>query len=467
MKNNTASVSITTGESPKEAALEGIDNLGGISKFIKKGETVFIKINLTFATGFPSNVNFNTLTEVIKQCKIAEAKKIYIGSFPFKNITIKDVSEELGLKDFIEYNEGELVFLDNSDKIGELKSKEEIIKLRHESFNEINLDELNILYPKIIFNSDKLICINQINVHPLFDITLSLLNLFTSIPFKYRKITPRETIENSNVFVDKYKLDLISRIFDVYEIKKPNLVVNDLFYLMEGAGPFIYKDSNINPIKYIVCGNEALATDYITLKILGLDPKKNSIISFFLEKNIGTLKLDNIYLSGENIDDINLIYQPCKKRIEDIDVQKINIKKGQICSGCFLQSYYLLNFLKTFMLKDLNYLPQCSFLIGTNPLEPDIQHNIILYGNCAIETTETRNFRTIKKEGRNIKTFFLKKTFIDKKNKKLLEIPGCPPNLQDTLLLFLKYFKKNNLPTMNFYMKELNKTSKVVDSYES
>jgi len=467
MRSNTASVSVSTGESPKEAILKGIDNLGGISKFIKKNETVFIKINLPFASGFPSSVNFNILTEIIEQCKIAAAKKIYIGSFPFKNITIKDVSEELGFKEFIEYNGGELVFLDNSDKIGELKSKEEILKLRHDSFNEINLGELNILYPKIIFNSDKLICINQINVHPLFDITLSLLNLFTSIPFKYRKITPQVTIEKNNVLVDQYKLDLISRILDVYEIKKPNLIVNDLFYFMEGAGPFIYKDSKINPIKYIVCGDETVATDYITLKILGLDPKKNSIISFSLEKNIGISKLENISLSGENIDDINLTYQPCKKRIEDIYIQKFNIKKGQICSGCFLKTYYLLNFLKTYMIKDLNYLPQCSYLIGTNPMEPDTPDNVILYGNCAIKTTQTRDFRTIKKEGRDIKTLFLKKTLIDKKNKKILEIPGCPPNLHDTLVLFLKYFKKTNLPTLNFYMKELNKTSKVVDSYES
>ncbi|GAI49036.1 unnamed protein product, partial [marine sediment metagenome] len=43
---------------------------------------------------------------------------------------------------------------------------------------------------------------------------------------------------------------------------------------------------------------------------------------------------------------------------------------------------------------------------------------------------------------------------------KILEVPGCPPNLQDTLNRFLKYFKKSNLPTLNFYMKKLNKTQK-------
>ncbi len=457
--NNAVSVSITTGDNPKDAVIKGINNLGGISKFIEKDETVFIKINLTMITGFPSNVNFNTLIEVIKLCKTAGAKKIYVGSFPFENLTIKDVSEELGLKEFTEYFGSELAFLDNSDKLK--ISKEEKLRLQKESFKEVEVQDSIIQYPKLILNVDKFICINQVNVHPLFDIHLSLLNLFSCIPFKFRQIEHQEDVEKDYIIADQYKTDLISRILDIYEIKKPNLIINDLFYFMEGAaGPFIYKDSKINPIKHIVCGNEAIATDYITLKILGLNPKKNFLISHWIEKNIGISNLEKINLSGENLEDINLTFRQCKKRIEDIYVQKFNLKKGQICSGCFLQSYYLLNFLKTFFLKDLNYLPQCSYLVGANPLEPDSSNNILLYGDCAIKTTEKREFRTIEKEGRDIKTLFLKKAIIEKKNKKILEIHGCPPNLQDTLNLFLRYFKKSNLPTLNFYMKKLNKTQK-------
>ena len=138
--NNAFSVSITTGDNPNDAVIKGINNLGGISKFIEKDETVFIKINLTMITGFPSNVNFNTLIEVIKLCKTAGAKKIYVGSFPFENITIKDVSEELGLKEFTEYFGSELAFLDNSDKLK--ISKEEKLRLQKESFNFKNFGYL-------------------------------------------------------------------------------------------------------------------------------------------------------------------------------------------------------------------------------------------------------------------------------------------------------------------------------------
>ncbi|MCK4280591.1 MAG: DUF362 domain-containing protein, partial [Candidatus Lokiarchaeota archaeon] len=204
--NNAFSVSITTGDNPNDAVIKGINNLGGISKFIEKDETVFIKINLTMITGFPSNVNFNTLIEVIKLCKTAGAKKIYVGSFPFENLTIKDVSEELGLKEFTEYFGSELAFLDNSDKLK--ISKEEKLRLQKESFKEVEVQDSIIKYPKLILNVDKFICINQVNVHPLFDIHLSLLNLFSCIPFKFRQIEHQEDVEKDYIIADQYKTDL-------------------------------------------------------------------------------------------------------------------------------------------------------------------------------------------------------------------------------------------------------------------
>ena len=143
MSKKLARVSISTGETPNDAAREGITNLGGISQFIGENETVFIKINLNMPTGFPSNVNLDTLREVIQLCKQAGAQKIYIGSFAFENFTVKKISDELGLSEFIEFNEGELAYLDNSDKIGTIKlSDEEKIQLQKDSFKEI--EELTI-----------------------------------------------------------------------------------------------------------------------------------------------------------------------------------------------------------------------------------------------------------------------------------------------------------------------------------
>ncbi|GAH94268.1 unnamed protein product, partial [marine sediment metagenome] len=70
---------------------------------------------------------------------------------------------------------------------------------------------------------------------------------------------------------DQYKQDLISNILDIYSIKKPDLVINDMFYFLEGAGPFVYRDSNLISPGLGIIGRDAITVDFITLKLLGID----------------------------------------------------------------------------------------------------------------------------------------------------------------------------------------------------
>ena len=479
MSNNLAKVSISTGENPADAVRNGIEKLGGISQFVGKDDSVFIKINLTTPTGFPSNVNLDTLVEVMQLCKNAGAKNIRVGSFPFERYSVYRVSEELGFEEFIKHNNGEFVYLDNSDKLGTGKlSEEEMAQLQQDSFQEIELNDSTILYPKSILNADKVICINQVNVHPLFTIQTSMLNIFSSVHSKFRKVSHKEEPGKSYLTSDKYKKDLVEKIFGVFNVKKPDLVINDLFFLMEGAGPFIYKDSKINQTNLVVSGDEAIATDSVTLKILGLEPIKNPIISYAHEKNIGISKISNIELLGEKIENNIIGFKPCAKRLEDINLRKFNIKKGSVCSGCFQQAYMLLNFVKTLMVKDLNYMPNCSLLIGDSPLEPEENDDIIIFGDCTINSTLNRDFRLIRKEvkkkekkkkkGKKKKEKKEKKKKkekkdkepVYKKNKKILELPGCPPNIFDNFKQLLKYFKKSKLPTLNLYYNQIKKVIK-------
>ncbi|GAI67119.1 unnamed protein product, partial [marine sediment metagenome] len=78
--------------------------------------------------------------------------------------------------------------------------------------------------------------------------------------------------------LDQYKQDLITNILDVFSVKKPNLVINDLFYFLEGAGPFIYKDSNLKATNLIVVGSDAVAVDLITLRLFEIDLLNSDIL---------------------------------------------------------------------------------------------------------------------------------------------------------------------------------------------
>ncbi|MFX1346733.1 MAG: DUF362 domain-containing protein [Promethearchaeota archaeon] len=457
-------VAIVKGDTPKETVLKGIETLGGISKFIEEGDQVFIKFNLCLPTGFPSNTNFDVLKSLITSCKKAGASKVYLGSFPFKGFSIDTISNLLNLKECFSNLGADLAFLDNSNFYNNKKFKvDQLNEIKKKSFSTVTINEKEYLVPKVIIDSNKFIIVNQVNVNPVFKLNLSLLNSYSIISPKYQDIRSNKNLDNQYISNDKYKKDLISNILDVFAIKQPKLVINDFFYLLERAGPSIYKDSNLKKTGVVVLGNNAISVDLITLKLLNIDIQNYDLILEANRRGLGIIDSQKITLLGEKIEDINITIDLCEKKLKNINLKNIKVSSGQLCSGCYKQAYYLLNFMKTYMTKDLKYNPNNAFLIGNNPLEPERFKNILLFGDCAIKSTKNSNFRKIekisKKDTANKKKNKKKhKSGPQKKekikfivNKNILELPGCPPDILNCLELLYKYYGKKNLPNLHFF----------------
>ncbi len=465
-KSKKLEVAISKANTPKETLLKGIEILGGISKFIDEGDQVFIKFNLNLPGGFPTNTNFDVLEELIKSCKEGGASKISLGSFPVNGIPIKVLSDILNLKDYFKTIGAELAFLDNSNYYDNKDlSIEQLKKIKRDSFTNVKINENDYPIPNIILNSNKFISVNQINVNPLFKFNLSLLNSYSIIPAKYRKIgkTQHSTIEYNSA--DQYKKDIISNILNIFTVKRPNLVINDLFYLLEGAGPFIYKDSKIKKTNLMILGEDAISVDLITLKILNFEIDDCELLQQAQSKNFSVPKISDIKVLGEKIEENSMNVKLCFSKIEDIKLKNIFTYPGKYCSGCFKQAYHLINFMKTYMVKDLTYNSTNSFLIGESPIEPEKMGNVILFGDCAINSTKNYKFRKLIVESRKnliaeakAKLFKESKSkkrpkIKEKPNKNILELPGCPPDIFKCLELIMKYYGKKNVPNLNLLTK--------------
>jgi len=455
-------VAIIKSQSPLECVSNGLEKLGGISRYIQEGEQVFIKFNLSLPEGFPTTTNFDVLEVIIKSCIEVGVKKIFLGGYPMKGVTIKEISNAIGIESYLATLRAELAFLDNSNYFTKEKLPlEELQKLKSNSFSTIEVNEKEFKVPKVILESDKLISVNQVNVNPLFTYNLSILNSYSIVPNKYQKIE-KVVQEGKDYFaLDQYKQDLISNILNVYSIKKPDIVINDLYHVLECAGPCVYKDSKLKRTGFIVIGNDAIAVDAVTLKLMNVEPLKHDLIMEARERGIGASDLSKIKIYGEKLKEHSIRVEECVKKLADIEVQNVFIKQGQICSGCKENAYHLLNTMKTKMIKDLKYLSSHSFLIGENPLEPEgKQDNIILFGDCAINTTEDRDFRKIVKKTK-------KKTKV-KKNNKVLELGGCPPDLFSCINKIIKHYKKKNIPSLNLYYKTIDhKIRNTLDKWEA
>lgn len=457
-----AEVAIVKGDIPKSTLLKGIETLGGISKFIKEGDQIFIKFNLSQPTGFPTNTNFDVLESLITTCKKAGAGKIFLGSFPFKSISINSISNVLNLEEYFRNLGAEFAYLDNSNLFNKKNiKKDQLEKLSGESFSKITINEKEFLVPKVIIDSDKFIVVNQVNVNPLFKLNLSLLNSYSMVPPKYQEIETNDSQDNDYVSLDKYKKDLISNILDVYSIKQPDLIINDLFYILERSGPCIYRDSNLQKTGIMVLGNNAVSTDLITLKLLNIETQDYELILEAHQRGLGIIDPKLITLVGEDIEQNSIFVELCVSKLAKINLKNFIVNSGQTCSGCFKQAYHLLNLMKTHMIKDLKYNPRNAFLVGLNPGEPERFDNVILFGDCAMRSTNNSNFRRTKiiyKKSSSKKKSSKKSREKDqqnkekikfKTNKNILELPGCPPDIADCLKLIFKYYGKGNLPNLS------------------
>jgi uncharacterized protein (DUF362 family) len=453
---NNTEVVIVKADTPKNTVLKGIETLGGISKIIKDGDQVFIKFNLSLPPSFPTNTNFDVLETLISACKKAGASKIFLGSFTFKSIPLTSISNMLNLEEYFNNLGAEFVCLDNSNLLQKKLKKEQIERLQKESFSRVSINEKEFFIPKVISTSDKLIVVNQVNVNPLFKLNLSILNSYSMVAPKYQEIDGNLNQNRDYITRDQYKKDLISNILDVFTIKPPDLVVNDIFYLLESAGPFYYKDSQLKKPSIMILGNNAISTDLITLKLLNIETQDHDLILEAFQRGLGLIDLKSINILGETLEENTISIELCKY-LEELSLKNFIINSGEKCAGCIKQSYHFLNFIKTYMVKDLKYNPRNAFLVGYNPREPQRFDNVLLFGDCAIKSTKDANFRlkpktsNKKKKSKKVgqKGIQKKENVKFKTNKNILELPGCPPDIFNCLELIFNYYRKKQLPNLS------------------
>ncbi|MFX0074365.1 MAG: DUF362 domain-containing protein [Candidatus Hermodarchaeota archaeon] len=447
-KVNSTDVAIIKSLTQHQLLRTGIEKLGGISSLIEEGDQIFIKININAPYGYPVNSDFESLRDLIELCKDAGAKQIHIGCFPNTGIKFEVIANILGFQSYIETNGAKLVFLEDQNRYPRI---------------DIEIENKIIQIPEVILNSDKLIIYNQLSVDPVFKITLSLLNAYSMVPKKYQTVEKVIRSGKDYLFLDQYKQDLISNILDIYSIKKPDLVINDLFYFLEAAGPYVYKDSNLLFTGLGVFGRDAVAVDLITLKLVGVDLMKSDLLLEVRNRKLGVTDISSITIIGEDLDNVKISAKLSTDRLDDITIKNTIIKAGRICSGCYKEAYHLLNYIKTHMTKDLKYVKKQHFLTGENPPEPESLENTIIFGDCAINSSKNREFRKIRTS--RTKDYVesvkekIKKDYKSQKppkvkekiNKNIIEIPGCPPNLYKSINTVQKYYGKAQTPNLSFY----------------
>ena len=244
---------------------KGIEALGGMSAFVKKGQKVVIKPNIGWDV-LPErggNTNPKLVGEIIKQCLQAGAKEVIVFDHTcdewqrcYKNSGIEAAVKDAGGKIAPGHAEG--YYHDVTIPKGKvLKSSKE-----HE----------------LVLGADVFINVPVLKHHSSSRITGALKNLM------------------GNVWDRGYwhGNDLHQCIADFGTFRKPTLNVVDAYYVMKRNGPRGVSNEDVVTMKAQLLSTDIVAIDTAAVKLFGSDPKEIRHIQIAAEQGVGRMDLENL-----------------------------------------------------------------------------------------------------------------------------------------------------------------------------
>lgn len=231
---------------------DALDKIGGLEKFVRKNNKVFIKPNICAPkrneTGTVTSPDLiENLITLLK--KITNSIQIGDCSFPeFKGLTAIKTS---GIYDVAIRHNTEVIDLTSAKKV---KKGDFIIS-------------------KPILDADVIINVPVLKTHERAGVTISLKNMMGVIPGKLK--------------TDLHKQGLEQGIVKLSKTIRPQLNIVDANICQEGRGP-----TNGNPKKVglIIVGDNQVAVDAVCCKIMGINPKIISYISMAEKAGLGSTK---------------------------------------------------------------------------------------------------------------------------------------------------------------------------------
>lgn len=253
------------GGEPDEMFDEAIKSLGGMSKFVKKGQTVVVKPNIGWDVSPERAGNTNPLlvNRIIKHCFDAGAKDVFVFDHTcdnwnkcYSNSGIEKAAKDANAKVVSGASEG--YYQEVTVKQGKKLKKTKV----HE----------------LILESDVFINVPVLKNHSSADLTIGMKNLM------------------GNVWDRGYwhSNDLHQCIADFTSWRKPDLTIVDAYYVMKKNGPRGVSKEDVVTMKSQIVSTDIVAADAAAAKLFGKNPGDIDYIRIADEMKIGTMKLDKL-----------------------------------------------------------------------------------------------------------------------------------------------------------------------------
>lgn len=257
-------VAVKGGE-PRAMFEKAIAEMGGMKKYVKKGQTVVVKPNMGWDVPpeRAGNTNPDLIKRIIEHCKNAGAKEVYVFDNTcdnwkkcYSNSGIEDAAKKAGAK--VVSGSSEKYYKNVKVKKGKtLKSTQ--------------------VHEKII-NCDVFINVPVLKSHGGTKLTIAMKNLM-------------------GIIWDRrfwHRNDLHQCIADFCTYRKPDLNIVDAYRVMKRNGPRGVSTDDVVKLKSLLISEDIVAIDSAAAKIFGMKPENINYIKLADEMGIGKMDLSKL-----------------------------------------------------------------------------------------------------------------------------------------------------------------------------
>ena len=272
LSQNTANpeLALVQGESPSAITKEVLRMLGGMNRFVSKGDKVLVKPNIGWdrTPEQAACTNPDVVKTLVELCFDAGAKEVIVIDNPcnparrtYVRSGIQDASKDAGAK----------VLLPNDHKLKKVDLNGETLKEW-----EVYSDFIEV---------DKIINVPIAKTHSLSRVTLGMKNWLGALGGNRNQL--HQNLDHS--------------VLDLAAFFKPVLTVLDGYRILTRNGPQGGRLSDVELHKTIVAGTDYVAIDAIGATFFGIDPKELLFLRLANEKGIGEINPEKMKIEKRTI----------------------------------------------------------------------------------------------------------------------------------------------------------------------
>lgn len=282
MNNKVSIVKCDSYADVQNAIDNALELIGGIEKFVKKGDNVVIKPNLVSKKKPDEAVTTHPdfLHAVIVAVEKAGGNVTVAESSggPYNQAVLKGLYSVCQIDKAIEGTNAKLNFDTSFTEV---------------VYSEgVTIKKFPIINP--ILEADVIISLPKLKTHAMTSYTGAVKNLFGTIPGTY-KADYHFRLDDRSAFC--------SMLVDLCECVKPTLSIMDGVWGMEGDGPTAGENRHIG---LVLASANSYALDMAACHIIDYKPHEVDTVKYSVERGLCPKSVDKILIAGEDIESVRI-----------------------------------------------------------------------------------------------------------------------------------------------------------------